>query len=126
MALNILLIDDSAVMRAMIVKSLHMSGVPIGDVHQAANGADGLAMLENQWIDLVMLDISMPVMRGDVMLEQMRRDPALADLPVVVISSERADERVARMQSLGARHLPKPFTPEQLRDVILDLTGIAA
>jgi two-component system chemotaxis response regulator CheY len=38
MALNVLIVDDSAVMRAMILKTLHMSGMPLGDIHQAANG----------------------------------------------------------------------------------------
>lgn len=124
MAINVLLIDDSAVMRAMILKSLEMSGVPLGAVHQAANGEQGLALLEEQAIDLVMLDISMPGMRGDEMLERMRAQPATADVPVLVISSERMTERVTRMESLGAVYLPKPFLPEQLRDVVIELAGV--
>ncbi|HEU5208947.1 MAG TPA: response regulator [Longimicrobiales bacterium] len=123
MAINVLLIDDSAVMRAMILKSLEMSGVPLGAVHQAANGEQGLALLEEQAIDLVMLDISMPGMRGDEMLERMRAQPATAEVPVLVISSERMTERVTHMESLGAVYLPKPFLPEQLRDVVIELTG---
>lgn len=124
MGINVLLIDDSAVMRSMILKSLEMSGVRLGEVYHAANGAEGLGILQQHWIDLVMLDISMPVMRGDEMLETMRAEPALAELPVLVVSSERATERVARMQELGAVHLPKPFLPEQLRDIVLELTGV--
>ena len=123
MAINVLLIDDSAVMRAMILKSLEMSGIPLDSVQQASNGAEGLELLQKHTIDLVMLDISMPGMRGDEMLEQLRADPATAELPVLVISSERTTERVARMEALGAVYLPKPFLPEQLRDVVLDLTG---
>ncbi|MHB1169273.1 MAG: response regulator [Longimicrobiales bacterium] len=121
--MNVLLIDDSAVMRAMILKSLEMSGIPLDSVQQASNGTEGLELLEQHAIDLVMLDISMPGMRGDEMLEQLRADPARAELPVLVISSERTTERVARMEALGAVYLPKPFLPEQLRDVVLDLTG---
>lgn len=124
MSINVLVIDDSAVMRAVVLRSLQMSGVPLGAVHQAANGVDGLAVLGQHWVDLVLLDISMPLMRGDEMLEQMRADPAHAGVPVIVISSERGTERVARMQELGAVHVPKPFTPEQLRDVVRDITGV--
>jgi len=124
MSINVLLIDDSAVMRAIALKSLQMSGVPLGTVHQAANGVDGLAVLHQHWVDLILLDVSMPFMRGDEMLEQMRADPALAGTPVVVVTSERGTERVTRMQELGAVHLPKPFTPEQLRDVVRDVTGV--
>jgi len=123
MAINVLLIDDSAVMRAMILKSLEMSGVPLAAVHQAANGTEGLAALGEHAIDLVILDISMPGMRGDEMLEQMRAGPATTDVPVLVISSERTTERVARMESLGAVYLPKPFLPEQLRDMVVEVTG---
>ena len=123
MTLNVLLIDDSAVMRAMILKSLQMSGLMVGDVHQAADGAQGLALLQQHWVDLVMLDIGMPGMRGDEMLEAMRADATFAEIPVLVVTSERDTERVARMLELGAVHLPKPFTPEQLRDVVLQLTG---
>jgi len=124
LSINVLLIDDSAVMRAMVLKSLQMTGVPLGAVHQAANGVDGLAILRQHWVDLVMLDISMPFLRGDEMLEQMRADSDLAAVSVIVISSERGTERVARMQELGAVHLPKPFTPEQLRDVVREITGV--
>src|SRR5690606_29915745 len=99
------------------------SGVPLGAVHQASNGTEGLAALGEHAIDLVMLDISMPGMRGDEMLEQVRAAPATADLPVIVISSERTTERVARMEALGAIYLPKPFLPEQLRDIVIDVTG---
>lgn len=124
MPINVLLVDDSAVMRAMVTKTLHMSGVPLGEVHEAANGVEGLELLHQHWIDLIMLDISMPVMRGDEMLTRMREEPALANLPVVVVSSERSDERIAQLEQLGAVFVHKPFLPEQLRAVILTATGI--
>jgi two-component system, chemotaxis family, chemotaxis protein CheY len=122
--MNVLLVDDSAVMRAVVRKTLEMCGLPLGSVHQAADGAQALELLRRHDVDLVMLDISMPVMRGDEMLEQLRADPALAGLPVVVISSERSGERVARMQELGAVFVQKPFPPEQLRTVLMDITGL--
>jgi two-component system, chemotaxis family, chemotaxis protein CheY len=125
MALNVLLVDDSAVMRAMVLKTLHMSGVPLGDVHQAGNGEEGLALLQEHWIDLVMLDISMPVMRGDEMLERLRADADFAALPVIVVSSERSGQRLDHLRELGAEFVAKPFSPEQLRTIILSVTGIA-
>lgn len=124
MEINVLLIDDSAVMRAMLLKSLQMSGLPLGAVEQAADGAAGLDLLRQHPFDLVMLDISMPGMPGDAMLEAMRAQPELADVPVLVVTSERATERVARMEELGAVLLNKPFLPEQLREVALELTGV--
>lgn len=124
MAMNVLLVDDSAVMRAMVLRTLQMSGLALGDVHQAGNGREGLELLQRQPVDLVLLDISMPVMRGDEMLEAMRSDPAFALVPVVVVSSERSEERVDRMEALRAVFVHKPFTPEQLRAVVLNATGL--
>lgn len=124
MALNVLLVDDSAVMRAMVMKTLHMSGIPLGTVHQAGNGQDGLDLLKQHRIDLLLLDISMPVMRGDAMLEQLRSDPAVADVPVIVISSERSEERLDHMEDMGAVFVHKPFSPEQLRAVVLNVMGM--
>src|SRR5690606_41538404 len=99
MAINVLLIDDSAVMRAMILKSLEMSGVPLGEVFQAANGEEGLELLSAQPIDMVMLDISMPGMRGDEMLERMRSSPDIAEIPVLVISNSRIAEGAVRREA---------------------------
>lgn len=121
--MNVLLVDDSAVMRAVVQKTLEMSGVPIGRVFHAANGVEGLDLLRHTPIDLLMLDISMPLLRGDEMLEELRADTAFDGLHVIVVSSERSDERIARMEALGAVFVKKPFAPEQIRSVI---TGILA
>lgn len=124
MAINVLLVDDSAVMRAMLRRILDMTGVPLGRVFEAANGEGALAALKTEPVDLLMLDISMPVMRGDQMLELLRRDAELAHMPVIVISSERSGERIAQVQRLGAHYISKPFLPEQLREIIFQATGI--
>lgn len=122
--LNVLVVDDSAVMRAMVIRTLRMSGLPIGEVHEAGDGRAGLELLDAEWIDLVMLDISMPVMRGEEMLCRIRANPATAALPVVVVTSERAGERVDALRAMGAEVVHKPFTPEHLGTTIRTLTGI--
>jgi two-component system, chemotaxis family, chemotaxis protein CheY len=124
MKLDVLIIDDSVVMRAVLAKLLRMTGIPLGTVHEAGNGAAGLALLERQRVDLVLLDISMPVMRGDEMLERLREQPALRELPVVVVSSESSNERRAHLEALGAVFVHKPFSPEQLRDVIVSASAV--
>jgi len=118
MAINILIVDDSAVMRAMILKSLRMTGLDIGETCQAGNGQEGLEALNDNWIDVVIVDINMPVMNGEEMIDHMRDNPATADIPIVVISTEGSEERLHRLKEKGAAFIHKPFTPETIRDTM--------
>jgi two-component system chemotaxis response regulator CheY len=124
MAFNVLIVDDSAVMRAMITRVVRLSGVPIGELHEAANGAEGLAVIGAQWIDLVLLDVNMPVMNGEEMLRRLRAVPEMAALPVIVVSTEGSDTRVHALEALGVAFVHKPFAPEALRATILRVTGV--
>lgn len=123
MALNVLVVDDSAVMRQMIIKTLKICGIPIGEVHQAGNGREGLGVLESDWVDLVLVDINMPVMNGEEMIERIRGNPETADMPIIVVSTDGSATRIEMMQRKGAGFVHKPFTPEILRDTIVGVTG---
>jgi two-component system, chemotaxis family, chemotaxis protein CheY len=125
MSLNVLVVDDSAVMRAMIVKTLKLSGAPVGEVYQASNGEEGLRQLESNWIDLALVDINMPIMDGEQMIDRMREQPETADVRVIVVSTEGSDTRVASLRAKGAGFVHKPFTPEALRENIVKVTGVA-
>lgn len=124
MALNILIVDDSSVMRAMIIKTIRMTDLPLGEVHQAGNGREGLKAIQQHWIDLVLVDINMPVMNGEEMINNMKENPDMKDIPIVVISTEGSEKRIERLKQKGARFISKPFSPEIIRDTIQDLTGI--
>jgi len=121
MAFNILIVDDSSVMRAMILKSLRMSGVPMGEVHQAANGKEGLDALNQHWVDLVIVDINMPVMNGEEMIDRMQKNPDMSNTPIIIISSEGSEMRIERLKHKGGKFIHKPFTPETIRDTINDI-----
>jgi two-component system, chemotaxis family, chemotaxis protein CheY len=123
MAVNILVVDDSAVMRSMIQKTLLLSGLQVGEIHQAGNGREGLDALGSQWIDLVIVDINMPVMNGEEMIEQMQTRGELKGIPTVVVSTEGSQTRIERLQRLGVRFIHKPFTPEAIRDTIKEMLG---
>jgi two-component system, chemotaxis family, chemotaxis protein CheY len=118
MALNLLIVDDSAVMRAMIIKTLRMANLPIGEIHEAANGAEGLSQLETNWVDLCVADINMPVMDGEEMIQAMHDNPALSDIPIIVVSTEGSETRINRLVQHGVRFVHKPFAPETIRDTI--------
>lgn len=124
MSLNILVVDDSSVMRKMIIRTLNMSGVPIGDIYEAENGRKGLEMLEENWIDMLFIDVNMPVMDGMEMLTLVRSKTETRDLPVLIISTESNPQRINKISENRAGFVHKPFTPETLREKIIELTGI--
>lgn len=125
MAFNVLVVDDSAVMRTMVVRTLKMSGIPLASVHEAANGEDGLRLLGEEWIDLLLLDINMPVMNGEEMLQRVRANPDTREIRVIVVSTEGSETRLASLQELGASIVHKPFAPTTLRNTILRVTGVS-
>jgi two-component system chemotaxis response regulator CheY len=124
MALNVLVVDDSAVVRTMISRTLRLSGLPLGEIYECANGQEGLEALERNWIDLVLVDINMPVMNGEEMIQKLRANPAMADLPVIVVSTEGSQTRIERLQAQGARFVHKPFTPEMVRQIVTEVTRV--
>jgi two-component system, chemotaxis family, chemotaxis protein CheY len=123
MSLNVLIVDDSAVMRTMIIKVLRLCGLSLGEVFQAANGEEGLRLLNANWIDLAMVDIHMPVMDGEEMIARLRQSPATIDLPVIIVTSESDQKRIGMLMQSGASYIRKPFTVETLRDMIITTTG---
>ncbi len=123
MAINILLVDDSAVMRRLVKKTLKLSGVPIGRIAEAGNGQEALDILEKETFDLACLDVNMPVMNGAELLKNMRKKEETKDLPVIVVSTDNSPARVAQMSALGAPVVAKPFTPETLVDAFVSAIG---
>ncbi len=123
MAFNILVVDDSSVMRAIIIKALRLSQLPLGEVYQATNGREALRVLEENWVDLAFVDINMPIMDGEEMMHKLRQNPATSGLPVIVVSTEGSETRREALRQKGAAFVHKPFTPEILRDVVLKTLG---
>ena len=123
MAFNVLIVDDSAVMRAMILKTLRLSGLSLGDIYEASNGEEGLHILNNNWVDLALVDINMPVMAGDEMISRVRQNPETRDLSIVVVSTDSSESTIEMLNEKGAGFVHKPFTPETLRETILSITG---
>jgi two-component system, chemotaxis family, chemotaxis protein CheY len=119
---TVLVVDDSDVTRSMIVRTLDLAQVPVSECLEAGNGKEALELLEKNWVDVVFADLNMPVMGGREMLRIMRTTPELADIPVIVISSEHCDPGSLPL-SWASGYVRKPFTPEALRDAIEGLTA---
>src|SRR3984957_5808691 len=115
---NILVVDDVAENRDLLLRRLQRLGFKAID--QAQNGVEALAAIAAKAYDLVLLDIMMPELDGFGVLEVLKRDGRINELPVVVISALSEIEPVVRCIELGAEDfLFKPFNPTLLRARVL-------
>ncbi len=113
---KILSVDDSKTIRMIVGRSLKNYDCVMCE---AANGEEGLAVAASEKPDLIILDITMPVMDGVTMLTKLREDQALKDIPVVMLTAESGRENVAHIARLGVRdYLVKPFKDDQLIEKI--------
>ncbi len=119
MALRVLVVDDSAVIRKVVIRALTQTGLNLEDVQQAADGAEALTLLKAGTFNLVLSDINMPNMDGIQMLASMQDDPRLKVIPVIMITTEGSPAKVMDAAKLGAKGLVrKPFVPEQIKQKI--------
>jgi two-component system chemotaxis response regulator CheY len=119
MALNIMIVDDSPVMRAFIRKVVGLTGLDVGEYSEAGDGEAALKSLAERWVDLVLTDINMPNMNGEEFVRCMEKDDLLRSIPVIVVSTDSSHSRVQQMLALGAKgYVSKPFLPEELRDEV--------
>jgi len=119
MGISCLIVDDSAVTRAMIRRAITISGIGIDAFFEAANGCEALDILRGQSVSLVLADLHMPTMGGEELIIQMQADEQFKKIPVIVISAEPNAARIIALCKKGARsYLRKPFTPEEVHNII--------
>ena len=122
-----LIVDDSAVMRKVLQRALKEAGLGVTEVVGATNGQEALEYLRSQQdsgegLQLILCDINMPLMDGLTFLEQAAQEELIADVPVVIITTEGAERLVLRAIAAGARgYICKPFTSDQVRSRIQPL-----
>jgi CheY-like chemotaxis protein len=110
---SLLVVDDQSMNRILLARYLGNLGY---QARLFENGRQALELLQSQAFDLVLLDVEMPDMDGYQVLEQLKADPRLRDIPVIMISAAEDLESVVRCIELGAQdYLPKPFYPVLLR-----------
>ncbi len=122
---NVLIVDDSPILRRAIKKVVKLAGLEEDRIHEAGNGQEALDILETVWIDLVLLDLNMPVMDGEQFAQELRRRPDLEGVAVVIVSTEANKDRLQRLRDLGITDsLHKPFEPEDLCRLISKVLGV--
>ncbi len=116
--MKILLADDSLTMRRIITKMLNDMGYQ--DIVTVDCGTDVFpALAANNDIDLILLDWNMPLMNGVDCLKKIKSDPASAEIPVIMVTSEATQSKIVEAIQIGANgYLVKPFEAETLKDKI--------
>jgi len=124
MSIKALIVDDSSVMRKIVERSLRNAGLDLSEVFEASNGAEGLAVLADKKVDLILSDINMPVMDGLEFVRQLHSSQIANNAPVVMITTEGSESNVVQALSLGAKgYIRKPFTPDQVKEHVIPVLG---
>jgi two-component system, chemotaxis family, chemotaxis protein CheY len=106
--ISCLVVEDSPTMRQLLVFAL--ARIPNVRVVEAEDGVDALRKLAGHTFDIILTDINMPIMDGLKLVRRVRTDPAHKDVPIVVITTEGADEDRKRAMDLGASaYIVKPI-----------------
>ncbi len=122
MAVDILIVDDSAAIRKILQRVLLQTDMPIGKVLEAGDGVEALNALKENKVGLILSDINMPNMDGLQLLSELKANPDLKSVPVVMITTEGAQAKVLEAVSLGAvGYVRKPFTADQIKEKLVGL-----
>jgi len=115
--INFLVVEDSPTMRQLIAFALKR--IQGSKVIEATDGVDALKKLAGQKFDMLLVDINMPIMDGLKLVSLVRADPSNKDVPIIMITTEGAEEDRKRALSLGANaYLTKPIQTQELLRVV--------
>jgi len=121
-SIRALIVDDSSVMRKIVERCLRQAGMDLGQVQEASNGAEALALVNGNQFDLILSDINMPVMDGLEFVRHLQEIESAKNTPVVMITTEGGEKHVMEALSLGAKgYIRKPFTPDQVKEHVIPI-----
>lgn len=125
MAFTVLIVDDSPAMRSFVKRVVDLSGFETGAYFEADNGRAALELLNKEWVDVILTDINMPIMNGHEFVQALSANEAFRSIPVLVVSTDRTEDRVREMIALGAKgYVKKPFHPEELKEELERVLGV--
>ncbi len=117
MAKSLMIVDDSATMRKIIMRTVRMSGLEFERTEEAGNGVEALEKLNAGPVDIMLCDVNMPEMGGPELVRKVREMPTCTETKIVMVSTETSDEIVNSVMSDGANgFISKPFTPEKFQE----------
>jgi|HubBroStandDraft_2_1064218.scaffolds.fasta_scaffold312495_2 two-component system chemotaxis response regulator CheY len=122
MAVDVLIVDDSAAIRKILQRMLGQAGLPLGKILEAGDGMEALEKLKTQPVHLVLSDINMPNMDGIQLLSMLKASADFKNVPVIMITTEGGEAKVMEAVQLGAAgYVRKPFTVDQIKEKLADL-----
>jgi two-component system, chemotaxis family, chemotaxis protein CheY len=114
---NILVVEDSPTMRQLI--GFAVKRIPEARVIEATDGVDALKKLSSEKVDIILADINMPIMDGLKLVSIVRSNPSYKDIPVIIITTEGAEEDKKRALAIGANaYLTKPIQTQELMKLV--------
>ena len=115
--MNILIVDDSATMRMIVIKSLRQAGFESATVIEANGAKEALTKLAAGGIDLMLSDVNMPEITGIELVKVVKKK--MPNLPIVMVTTESSPEMKQEMLTAGANGIiTKPFPPEEMAKVL--------
>jgi len=124
MSYSLMIVDDSAIIRSALKKTIDMTAIPVDKLVKAVDGLDALEKLKSTWVDIIFCDIHMPRMSGLELFDTLRKSIEFKRIPFVIVSTEGSETRIKELLDLGvAGYIRKPFKPEEIRDVMKKIFG---
>ncbi len=117
MAKTLLIVDDSATMRKIVMRTVRMSGLEFEVTEEAGNGVEALEKLSDGPMDIILCDVNMPEMSGIELVKEVRKLPDCENTKIIMVSTESSQELIDGVIADGANgFITKPFTPEKFQE----------
>ncbi|MFH0919578.1 MAG: response regulator [Fibrobacterota bacterium] len=119
MGFAFMIVDDSVIIRAFVRKTLGLTGLEIDTIVEACDGEEGLRLLAENKLDVILTDINMPKMDGLEMIRRIRQEKKYNTVKIVIITTEGSRQKVLEAAKIGINgYLKKPFGPEEALEVL--------
>ncbi len=117
MGKSLMIVDDSATMRKIIMRTVGMSGLQFDKTEQAGNGNEAIEKLNASPVDIMLCDVNMPEMSGTDLVKKVRQMDSCNDTKIIMVSTESSQELIDSVMADGANgYITKPFTPEKFQE----------
>ena len=124
MGFTLMIVDDSATMRKIIMRTVRIAGITADRTEEAGNVIEALEKLSQSPVDMMLVDVNMPGMKGDELVKKVRELSSCTATKIIMVSTESSKEYIDRAIASGANgYITKPFTPENFQKQLAQFTS---